>query len=119
MYYSGEHIDEICEKAQNMSVEEILLHNDITRQAIRNYMWRMLRGHDDKNILECHYPIFRNREYFGLGELEMPNVDKMHQMNDGTIWIHIYGNDEDSWSELDEFDTDDLVSFIENIELES
>lgn len=120
-YFTNEHIDEICEEASVVSYKKILFKYDVLRQMIRNYMSNMLSSemHDDKNILECHYPIFRNRDYFGLGELEMPYVDKMYQMNDGTIWLHIYGNDEDSWSELDEFDTDDLVSFIENIELES
>ena len=118
MYYSGEHTEEICEEASVTSYEIIMFKYNVLKQMIRNYISHMLSAemHDDRNILECNYPIFRNREYFGLGELEMPYVDKMYMLNDGTIWLHIYGNDEDSWSELDEFDTDDLVSFIENIE---
>lgn len=104
------------EQGMNKSYVEIRKMYDIVKSSIRQYFSRMLMDHDENNRLDCFYPIFRNKEYFGLGELEMPYVDKMYQINDGTIWIHIYGNDEDSWSELDEFDTDDLIDFIQQIE---
>lgn len=118
MYYTDEHMDEIFEKASNTSTEKIHLQYDVLRQMVRNYLSNMLSKdmHDEKNILECEFPIFRNRDYFGLGELEMPFVDRMYMLNDGTIWIHIYGEDDETWSELDEFDIEDMVYFIENID---
>jgi hypothetical protein len=117
MYYSENHDDEIFEKASNTSAEKIHLQYDVLRQMVRNYLSNMLSKdmHDENNILECYYPIFSNR-YFGIGELEKPNVDKMYMLNDGTIWIHIHGEDDETWSELDEFDIEDMVYFIENIE---
>lgn len=105
------------EQGMNKSYVEIRKMYDIVKSSIRQYFSSMLMDHDENNRLDCFYPIFRNRDYFGLGELEKPFVNQMYQMNDGTIWLHIDGIG-DVWNELDEFDIEDIIEFIGNIENE-
>ena len=115
MYYADEHTDEIFEKASTMTVEDIFLYRDIVRQAIRNKLSGLLIDSREDDVYECQFPIYRNREYFGLSELEMPYIDMMYSDNDGHIWLHLEGDDDDRWTELEDFDTDDMVEFIKEI----
>lgn len=105
------------EQGINKSYVEIRKMYDIVKSSIRQYFSRMLMDYDENNRLDCFYPIFRNQDYFGLGELEKPFINQMYQMNDGTIWLHIDGM-LDTWNELDDFDIEDIVEFIGNIENE-
>ena len=105
------------EQGMNKSYIEIKKMYDIIKSSIRQYFSRMLMNHDENNRLDCFYPIFRNQDYFGLGELEKPFINQMYQMNDGTIWLHIDGM-LDTWNELDDFDIEDIIEFIGNIENE-
>lgn len=107
------------EQGMNKSYVEIRKMYDIVKSSIRQYFSRMLIDNNDNNRLDCWYPIFRNQEYFGLSENNMPYVNQMYQDSEGRIWIHIDGYDKDSFNELDEFSTDDIIDFIEQIELES
>ena len=92
------------EKAMNKSKKEIEEMYNVLKESIRCFLSRMLIDNE------------QDREAFGLGELQKLHVDKMYQTNEGLIWIHFEGCDEESWSEIDEFSVDDLVDFIHQIE---
>lgn len=113
-YLADESSFEDCEN--KTPVQIMRMYNEL-KQSIRLYFSRMLMDHDENNRLDCFYPIFRNQDYFGLGELEKPFINQMYQMNDGTIWLHIDGM-LDTWNELDDFEIEDIIEFIENIENE-
>lgn len=115
-YLGDESSFEDCEN--KTPVQIMRMYNEL-KQSIRLYFSRMLMDNNDNNRLDCWYPIFRNQEYFGLSENNMPYVNQLYQDSEGRIWIHIDGYDKDSFNELDEFSTDDIIDFIEQIELES
>jgi hypothetical protein len=103
------------EKAMNKSKKEIEEMYNVLKESIRCFLSRMLIDNEQGNPLKCSY-VFGDREAFGLGELQKLHVDKMYQTNEGLIWIHFEGCDEESWSKIDEFSVDDLIDFIHQIE---
>lgn len=100
-------------KLETMSTDIRKKYHDL-QDEIRKYFLEMLDGYDNDNRMNCYYPIFRNQDYFGLGEMEKPFVNQMWKEGNN-VYFHIDGMD-DSYTEMGEYNIDDLVEFISEIE---
>lgn len=108
--------EEIINSGMNKSIQDLEEEFDILWESIRQWFSRFLMDHEENNKLECSYPIFRNRDYFGLSENDMPYVDIMYTDNEGLSYIHIYGEDELEFHEISEYDIEDLFELMKQME---
>lgn len=107
---------EIIEASLNKTPEEISDMYDILRNAIRNYVSRVL---EDNKVTESNpFEVDTSLDYgaCGLSDLELQHVESIFREEDdeeGMIWCNVEWTDEPV--DFDEFTTDDQMAILRSI----
>lgn len=72
-------------------------------------------GIDEEKFLtmDCH--IIDDRGACGVSSLQLPTIDKVSRMNDGQIHVHYEGDDEDTWTNVDDIEIELLIKIADEL----
>lgn len=95
---------------------------DIEREKIRHWLSAILAETSEEHPMECDITI-GEWDAQGLSSLELPNIVKCFQFEDGTIWFHEYGAVEsdlktEKWTDFDDYDIRDLREIVKQLKID-